>query len=214
MDKGFWERFAGLYDLVMKTRGTAAERAASYAAELVAPDARVLDAACGTGLFACALAPRVARVDACDYAPAMAKRTRAKAARRGFVNVACSVEDVTALSFPDATFDAAVAANVLHLLERPDVALAELARVTKPGGLLILPTYVNASHAEAQRFVKLIGAAGFSPAWAWTADDYVAFLESHGLAVEQQRLFEARQPLCVAVARMPGVAGRGRAHAD
>lgn len=62
--------------------------------------------------------------------------------------------------------------------------------------------------------MKTRGAAGFSPAWAWTADDYVAFLESHGLAVEQQRLFEARQPLCVAVARMPGVTGRGRAHAD
>ncbi|QOS69397.1 class I SAM-dependent methyltransferase [Eggerthella guodeyinii] len=208
MDKAFWERFASLYDLAMKTRGGAADEAAAWAAARVAPDARVLDAACGTGLFACALAPGAARVDACDYAPAMVERTRAKAARLGLANVSCSVEDACALSFADDAFDAAVAANVLHLLDRPEAALAELSRVTKADGLLILPNYVNAESDGAMRFQKLIGAAGFSPARSWTADGYRAFLEANGLVVEESRLFDARQPLLVAAARVVGRAAR------
>lgn len=196
MDKAFWERFASLYDLAMKTRGGAADEAAAWAAARVAPGARVLDAACGTGLFAC------------DYAPAMVERTRAKAARLGLANVSCSVEDACALSFADDAFDAAVAANVLHLLDRPEAALAELSRVTKADGLLILPNYVNAESGGAMRFQKLIGTVGFSPARSWTADGYRAFLEANGLVVDESRLFDARQPLLVAVTRPAGRAAR------
>lgn len=85
-----------------------------------------------------------------------------------------------------------VAGNVLHLLEEPEKALKELTRVTRPGGVIALPTYVNGED-EDRRFLKIIGAAGFSPVHEWTARDYLAFLEGCGLDVAEHHLFNAKQ---------------------
>ena len=43
----------------------------------------------------------------------------------------------------DNSFDKVVAGNVIHLLDNPSEALNELLRVCKPGGKLIIPTYIN-----------------------------------------------------------------------
>ena len=43
----------------------------------------------------------------------------------------------------DGQFDKVIAANVIHLLDEPFKALAELDRVCKPGGQIIIPTYIN-----------------------------------------------------------------------
>src|SRR5262245_25683286 len=86
--------------------------ASQYAADLLAtielrPTDRVLDVASGPGTVAFVLAPRVGRVDAVDFSPAMIEGLRAKAARDGVTNVHGAVMDAHALDFPDATFDAA-----------------------------------------------------------------------------------------------------------
>lgn len=47
-----------------------------------------------------------------------------------------------------------VAGNVLHLLAEPERALKELVRVTRPGGVIALPTYVNGEDVD-RRFVKM-----------------------------------------------------------
>lgn len=199
MDKGFWQRTAFLYDFVMKMRGDATQRAANYVAGFTPKDARMLDAACGTGAYACALAPHAERVEACDYASSMVNRTRAKVSRLGLSNVACREADIMRLPYEDAAFDMAVAASVLHLLDDPAGALHELMRVVRPGGVLALPNYVNAERDGAEAFVKAIGTVGFKPAHDWTASTFLAFLEGQGLVVSAHEHFEAKQPLCVAI---------------
>ena len=116
-------------------------------------------------------------------------------------SVACSVGNICALDFSDDSFDAAIAGNVLHLLDDPQTALEELSRVVRPGGLVAIPNYVNAE-AQDRTFLKLIGAAGFSPVHEWDERGFLAFLEENGMRVVEHRSFDAKQPLCVAICRV------------
>ncbi len=75
------------------------------------------------------------RYVAADIAPAMLERTRAEARRRGIEVELCEA-DVGALPFADATFDLVVSFTGLHCFPDPAGAVAELARVLKPGGRL------------------------------------------------------------------------------
>ena len=102
------------------------------------PGQRLLDAGCGAGEVARDLAARVApggSVVALDYA-----RTNVEAAaqRHDGSAVEYVVGNVTALDFPDATFDGVRSERVLQHVDDPDRAIAELARVTKPGGRVCL----------------------------------------------------------------------------
>lgn len=60
-----------------------------------------------------------------------------------FGNVTFKRENILQIGEPDGRFDAVVAANVIHLLDEPLRALAELDRVCRGGGKIIIPTYMN-----------------------------------------------------------------------
>jgi SAM-dependent methyltransferase len=100
----------------------------------------VLDAGCGTGGFLAVL--RTRRPDltcfGIEWDASAARRARNKSDAR------ITRGSANALPFADASFDAAIAADVLcHADVRPRAALAELIRVLRPGGRLIvnLPAY-------------------------------------------------------------------------
>jgi len=100
---------------------------------------RVLDVGCGTA----AILPRLERWSAgfesytgLDLAPEMLRMARAKAGdapRVGFV-----AGSADALPFRAASFDTAVSASAMHYWEAPEAALAEMRRVLRPGGRLLL----------------------------------------------------------------------------
>lgn len=199
-DRRFWDRYARVYDLVTRPGNAELAAAAEWIAGLLNPHDRLLDAACGTGTFACALAPRVESVMACDYSSEMIARARRKASRARLRNIAFRVEDVTRLDLPTGAFDAAVCANVLHLLNSPADAVAELKRVLRPGGLLIAPNYVQEPKSHSRR-MRLVRKAGFTFAQDWNAPAFEDFLSDQGLRVLDSRLFDAWQPLDVVVCR-------------
>lgn len=205
MNSDFWNRFAFLYDVAMKSGDAGMDEAVAFIAGHLPEPAggvRLLDAACGTGAFALGLAPLVGEVTATDYAAKMVERTERKAARLGMRNVSCAQADVTELPFSDDAFDVAIAGNVLHLLPDPERALDELARVVRPGGILALPTYVNAETGGGTRFLALAKRMGFAPESAWDEAGYLEFLRTSGLDVIDQTLIRsAKQPLCVAIVR-------------
>jgi ubiquinone/menaquinone biosynthesis C-methylase UbiE len=64
----------------------------------------------------------------------------ARAAGRSNTNVEYQVGSIDALPYPDATFDLVCSAGVIEYLRNCDDAIAEMYRVLRPGGLLILPT--------------------------------------------------------------------------
>jgi ubiquinone/menaquinone biosynthesis C-methylase UbiE len=101
-------------------------------------DERWLEAACGPGLIARRLAPCVAVVDGYDLTPAMIEIARREAAAAGLANVGFAVGDATALPVPDDSFDGAVSRFSLHHIPLPGRLLAELRRVVKPGGRVVI----------------------------------------------------------------------------
>lgn len=116
-----------------------AQRAAGLAARLDAlltlrGDEHALDVGAGTGALAFALAPRVADVVAVELDEELAERARVDAP----ANVEVVVGDGEHLPFEPGSFDLAGTLRVLHHTRRPELLVAELARVTKHGGTILV----------------------------------------------------------------------------
>ena len=183
MSRTFWDRVAGLYDLFEWSNRKVNAAARARVGELVPAGACVLDCAAGTGEFSLAVAKRAGSVLCTDQSEAMLARARKKAARRGLSNLQFAHRDITALSDPDGSFDAVIAANVLHLLPQPEVAVRELWRVAAPGGRLILPTYLQGKAGAAYgSMIKIYQGVGFHYEHAFTPETYREFLERLKLA--------------------------------
>jgi len=128
---------------------------------LLPPGWTVADLGCGTGALAASLAPQVARVVAVDQSAAMLKAARRRLA--GVENVELHRAGLEALPLPDASCDAALLVLVLTYLADVGPALAEAARILKPGGPLVVVDL--ARHAD-EPFARRLGQArlGFAPA--------------------------------------------------
>lgn len=94
------------------------------------------DLGCGTGQVSAALAPFVSRVVAVDASAAMLHAARRQL--HGVDNVDLRRGELEALPIDDARLDAATLMLVLHHLPEPEKALAEVARVLKPGGRVLI----------------------------------------------------------------------------
>jgi ubiquinone/menaquinone biosynthesis C-methylase UbiE len=103
----------------------------------IKPGSTVLDVGCGTGVFIPFLLRRIGeggRLVALDVAEEMLKRARAK----GFKDIEYLLADVTSIPFGDEVFDAVVCySSFPHFQDKPR-ALAEINRVTKGGGRLLI----------------------------------------------------------------------------
>jgi ubiquinone/menaquinone biosynthesis C-methylase UbiE len=105
----------------------------------LAPGSRVLEIGCGAGFMAVALAERGLCVYAIDSSEAMIEQARQYAAASGIDDQpSFDIGDVYSMTFEDGSFDLVIAIGVLPWLERPELAMREMARVTKPGGNVIL----------------------------------------------------------------------------
>lgn len=116
---------------------TARYAEAALARVALGPDDRVLDVAAGTGALALAAARTGARILATDFSPGMVARIAAA----GLPNVEARVMDGQALALPDAGFDAVF--SIFGVIMFPDwrKGLAEMARVTRPGGYGVVATW-------------------------------------------------------------------------
>ena len=131
--RGCWDRDE--HEPLLRQLEPAAELLADLA--LVAPGKRVLDAAAGDGNVALAAAGRGAEVDACDLAPRMVERGKARCPA-AFWRVA----DVQELPYDDGEFDAVLSSFGAHLAPKPSQAAGELVRVTRPGGFVALAAWI------------------------------------------------------------------------
>lgn len=101
--------------------------------------APVLEVGCGAGLTAVELARRGLHVTATDSTPAMIELTGARAAEAGLQRrIDAEIADVHRLTHPDASFDLVLALGVLPWLHTPEQGLAEMSRVLRGGGHLLV----------------------------------------------------------------------------
>lgn len=158
--------------------GLATTRELLTAARL-GPGARLLDVGCGLGASArLAAAEYGLRVDALDASPAVVARAAAKASE---ARVHWTIGTLPELPFEDATFDAVLAECVLSTMDRA-AALSELARVTRPGGTLLLSD-VEAMGAAIPRLGHRIVGAALCITDAWRPGEMAKRLEAAGYSV-------------------------------
>jgi ubiquinone/menaquinone biosynthesis C-methylase UbiE len=112
-----------------------------------------LDVACGPGSVVLAFADRVARAMGLDATAAMLDEARRAAAEAGVANVTWRQGDVVALPFADDTFDIVSCRFALHHFEQPVRAFAEMVRVCRPGGRVVLcDAFASDDPAKAMAF--------------------------------------------------------------
>ena len=203
-NKKWWNRYAKLYDFEAgRFSGQAYKEMYRMMANSLSPDMDVLEVATGTGLIAINIAAHVHHVEAIDFAPKMIGKAKKKKAPG---NISFSVEDATALSFEDNSFDAVIISNALHIMPDPVKVLANISRVLKPKGLLIAPNYTH-GHIKAStwdlnaKFLKLIGFETYSK---WSPDEYINFIRQNGFQVEKWQVLKAAFPLVYLEARKGG----------
>jgi ubiquinone/menaquinone biosynthesis C-methylase UbiE len=131
----YWSKIAQKYDYVVdlqiggKTRSLIRER--------VAKEGRLgtlVEFGCGTGYNTGVLSEKADSMVATDVSAGMLALGKQRVAAE---NVKFQIEDCQKTSFPDGTFDTAFMSLVIHFTE-PEKTLAEMRRVLKPGGMLII----------------------------------------------------------------------------
>ncbi len=104
---------------------------------------RLLEVGVGTGLALPHYADQL-RVTGIDLSADMLARAKLRLKRKGMTNIdALMVMDATALDFPDGHFDVTTAMYVLTVVPEPAKVVHELARVTKPGGTVLIANHFS-----------------------------------------------------------------------
>ncbi|MBW8755954.1 MAG: methyltransferase domain-containing protein [Sphingomonadales bacterium] len=102
------------------------------------PDDVLLDIACGPGSLTLELAPHVTHATGFDITPAMLEQARAAQAQKGLTNVDWVQGNAEQLPFPDGAFSLVTCSAAFHHFEQPAAILAEMRRVCRPGGRIVV----------------------------------------------------------------------------
>jgi ubiquinone/menaquinone biosynthesis C-methylase UbiE len=185
-DRRFWESQASRYDRVVTgVLGRPMPRVLELTAGAVSGADTVLEVAAGTGLMTAAIAPRVGKVIATDYADNMLAVLRERMRTAGISNVEALHRDIYALGYPAASFDAVVAGNVLHLVPDLERALDALCHVLRPGGKLITPTFVHDETAFSWVTSRLLALLGQPMHRRFSAASLRRAVEQRGLRISR-----------------------------
>jgi ubiquinone/menaquinone biosynthesis C-methylase UbiE len=108
----------------------------------------VLDIACGPGIVSCFFARDASHVTGVDIVPAMLECAKRLQTEKGLVNLDWALGESTALPFADDSFDRVVTRFSFHHYINPEAAIAEMMRVCKPGGIVLIADVAPGSDAQ------------------------------------------------------------------
>jgi phosphatidylethanolamine/phosphatidyl-N-methylethanolamine N-methyltransferase len=178
-----YARWAPVYD---RTFGVVTQAGRRRAVErLNAQGGRVLEVGVGTGLALPLYGPGV-EVTGIDFSEEMLAKARAKVAELGLSRVAALRQmDARALDFPDAAFDGVAAMHILSVVPEPERVMAEIARVLKPGGMVMVTNHFARTSGALATVERL--AAPLSDLLGWHSDfDRARILGEPSLSVEEE----------------------------
>lgn len=190
MDEGAvrraYARWAPVYDMTFGLVADAGRmRTVEYINRL---SGKVLEVGVGTGISLARYRPDL-KVTGIDLSPEMLERARERKERRRLANVEAILEmDASAMRFADDSFDVVVAMYVLTVVPDPGKVMAELERVCRPGGEVIIVNHFSQEHGVRGAVEK--GMARFAETLGWRPEFPVETL----LGTEGLHLVDA-QPL-------------------
>ena len=194
----FWDKISNLYDLFENIYNKKVYTGTGKkVAEYIESGDEVLECACGTGAISVYIASKCKKLIATDFSDGMLKQVSKKCMR--FNNIIIQKADITKPDFADVAFDKVVAGNVIHLLPEPHLAIAELKRVTKSGGKIIIPTYINMSKGSGTIAVKFIEKLGASFKRQFSLESYKQFFADMGYSDIEYEVVDGRMPCAIAV---------------
>jgi len=180
-----YRRYAGSYDIVF---GPLFHPGRKAAVALVnnRPNQRILEVGVGTGL-SLPYFRADARVVGIDVSPAMLAKARERVRRGGLAQVEALLEmNAEATSFPDDSFDAAIALYVASVVPSPARMGAELRRLVRPGGSIVIVNHFTSRNPLLRRLERRLGR--ISDRIGFQADfPEDRFLAESGLAVRERR---------------------------
>ena len=154
-------------------------------------DSLALDAGCGAGHTALALAARAGMVIACDFTRAMLEQVEALARERGIDNIIAQQADVECLPCPASSIDIVATRYSAHHWLRPERALAEFARVLKPGGVLVISDIMAREDYAQDTFLQTIELLRDpSHVRDYRVSEWLALLRDAGLESDVPQRFE------------------------
>ncbi|RID92186.1 class I SAM-dependent methyltransferase [Gemmobacter lutimaris] len=162
-----YARWAPVYDRTFGAMTNAGRRRATGFANAVGGE--VLEVGVGTGLALPFYAPHLA-VTGVDFSEAMLAKARSKVAEQHLTQVRSLRQmDARELDFPDASFDTVCAMHIMSVVPEPERVLAEMARVCRPGGHVLITNHFAAEGKGAMaRFERLF--APLSDLLGWHSD--------------------------------------------
>jgi len=198
--KTFWDFCAPFYDFAEKNNGTTYAEMLQLVRAFVPQGATALEAAAGTGAISLAIADRASQILCTDVSEKMLKVARRKAKKRGVRNIAIENRNIFALGEADNSFDIIIAGQVLHLVDLPELAAAELKRVAK--STVILPMcLLKDLRGKAKLSVRLWKLLGFEPKIEFDTATYAEFLPKIGFDGCEIVEISGKMPMVVAIWR-------------
>lgn len=198
----FWDSLAKKYDpLISKYASENYNRVIQLIKDELWVDAEVLEVACGTGIISLALSDALSTITAIDYADEMLNVAKEKQLEQNIGNVSFQNGDVYNLNFNDHSFDAIVGMNIFHLLPEPQNALAEIKRVLKPDGTILLPTYCHGDNLASLSLSYLTRLSGFKVPNRWSVNQFHSFINNSGFKITNTQTFKGKFPLAYVVAK-------------
>jgi SAM-dependent methyltransferase len=149
------------------------------------PDERWLEAACGPGLIARALAGVTGEVVGVDTTPAMLEVARREAA--GLGNVSFVEADATATGLPAASFDGAIARFAVHHVPVPARLVAEMRRLVRPGGAVVIADQMVDDDVDAAAYATEVERLRDPSHWAALPQRRLRALGA-GMTLEEERV--------------------------
>jgi SAM-dependent methyltransferase len=159
------------------------------------PEARWLEVACGPAMVGRELAQKVGSVRGVDLTPAMIEKAREEAGREDLGNIEFGLGDATALELEDASFDGAITRWSLHHIPAPQRVVAEMARVVRPGGLVVIADHARDADPAVAAWVEEIERLRDPSHWACLTPDRLRQIgAAAGLELDREELVPFELP--------------------
>ena len=173
--KRIYAYYSRVYDFIFKRWFFPRQQYAIQALD-ISPGQRVLDLGVGTG-FSLPLYPQHAQVIGVDLSSKMLREARKKVLRERLSHVDLMEMDAAHLAFPDNTFDCVIVAFVISVVPDPLQVLAEIKRVSKPEGQIVIINHFQSQNKMMAQLEKWV--SPLCTKIGWRSDLALDYLVQH-----------------------------------